>query len=148
MTTKVRIGLEEFLSRSGEHKTISRHNYDVEDTNVMIKLIKIDKVDNSEFLKFEFEEPVYLPVEKIYFNLQQVLMVIAPPFLYTDSTDNVGGGFHISKAYTVCCDGCGNDINYINTNLVKFYCDDCFENDMAIEEKNILIVLGGSLVSS
>lgn len=144
----VRMTLDEFISRSSEHKLISRLNYNVEETSVLIKVLRIDKVPGSEFLKFEFPEPIYLPIEKIYFNLQQELMVLCPPFLYIDaSTDSSNSCFKVSSAYDVHCDICGNQINYINTNTAQFYCDNCFMNDTSVDEKNVIVVLAGSLAS-
>lgn len=139
--------LEEFLARPDEHHLISRCYYNIEGTSVLIKLLRIDKVQGSEFLKFEFEEPIYLKVEKLYFNLQQELMVLAPPFLYTDSSANGKGNFKISSAYDVCCDICGNKINYINTDMSKFYCDECFMDNETVDDKNIIVVLAGTLAS-
>jgi len=140
-----KISLEDFLNRSSEHKLVSRHYYNVEDTSVLIKLIRLGNDVGSEFLKFEFEEPIYLKPEKVYCDLQQRLLVLAPPFLYTDSATEGNGGFKISQAYEVCCDLCGNKINYINTNLSTFYCDTCFIENESIDEKNVIVVLGGTL---
>jgi hypothetical protein len=140
--------LEEFLARPNEHKTLSKHHYDVEDTSVLIKVMAIEKVEGSEFLKFEFETPVYYKIEKLYFSLTQQFMILAPPFLYIDGSQSVNGaasGFKVSSAYEVCCDICGNQINYINTNLKQFYCDACFMENDTIDDTNIIVVLAGSL---
>ena len=140
--------LEEFLVRSEEHKLISRHYYNVEETTVLIKVLRIEGVEHSEFLKFEFETPVYYKIEKIYFTLTQQLMILAPPFLYIDASASVNGGasgFKISSAYDVCCDICGNQINYINTNLKQFHCDTCFMENDTIDDTNVIVVLAGTL---
>ncbi|TXG85642.1 MAG: hypothetical protein E6R13_01940 [Spirochaetes bacterium] len=140
--------IDEFIARETEHKLISRQHYNVEDTSVLIKVLRIEGVENSEFLKFEFETPVYYKVEKIYFTLTQQLMVLAPPYLYIDASQAINGagsGFKISSAYEVCCDICGNQINYINTNLKQFYCDTCFMENESIDDTNIIVVLAGTL---
>ena len=141
------ITLEEFVSRKDEHKLISRHFYNVEDTSVLIKVLRIEGVENSEFLMFEFENPVYYKVEKIYFNLLQQLMILAPPFLYIDASmaNDGASGMKISSAYDVCCDICGNQINYINTNLKDYYCDMCFMENETVDDTNIIVVLAGTL---
>lgn len=141
------ITLDEFLARSAEHKLISRYFYNVEDTSVLIKVLRIEGVDNSEFLMFEFEKPVYYKVEKLYFNLLQQLMILAPPFLYIDASlaSNGNSGMKISSAYDVCCDICGNQINYINTNLKNYYCDTCFTENETVDDTNIIVVLAGTL---
>lgn len=150
MSSKPRIGLAEFIERAPEHKLISRHFYNVEDTQVLIKVLTIPGTEGSEHLKFEFtENAIYYPIEKIYCNIQQELMVLAPPFLYTDSSSDGKCNFKISCAYDVCCDVCGSKINYINTNTKHYYCDECFMNDNlgddVVDDTNIIVVLAGTL---
>lgn len=136
--------LEEFLQQSKDHRVISRINHEEDGVGVEIQIVRIDKYIGSEFMKFNFEEnPVYLPIEKIYFTTRNELMVSSPPFLYIHNGPHNKGYFCISQSYTITCDTCSNETNYVTTNLEKFYCEECWE--AASSDQNMIIVMAGDL---
>jgi len=128
-----RLSLEEFLKRD-DQKVISQVWHEEEETAVNISFMTIETVPNNEWLRFDFENPVYLGVDKIYCNSVGELMVIAGPFIYIDYSksiatakeDSADGVFYISKAYKVECDECNSEVNMITTNTKQFYCDECY----------------------
>lgn len=138
-----RMDLDEFLKREKEHKIISQLSHIEEDTEVDIQIIRIGELPGSEWMKFCFENPVYYPIEKIYFTVKQELMIIAPPFLYIHLAGTNKGRFCISQSYDIECDICEKPINYITTNIHKFYCDDCWEK--ASDIQNMILVMAGDL---
>ena len=114
--TAKKFTLEEFMKREKDHKIISTIYYEMEDTGVAVHIVRLDQFVGSEFMKFDFENPVYIPIEKIYFTLGQNLMAIAPPFLYVHDPQNDKGHLSISKKYDVTCDLCPADNVIITEN--------------------------------
>ena len=135
--------LEEFLKKKNEHKEISSIVHEEEDTNLKIDIVRLDEYVGSEFMRFNFENPVYIPVDKIYFTFNENLMAIAGPFLYIHDPKSQKGYFSISKKFDITCDKCENPINYITTNIHKFYCEECWEESS--DDENLIVVMAGEL---
>ena len=146
-----RLSLEDFIARESEHKKIGGFWYEEEGTSVNISFVCLEKEPNNEWLRFDFETPVYRDIDKIYCSLQGELMVLSKPFLFTAYTPNPktpdapDGAFHISRAYSVECDKCEIDIGLMVTNLERFYCEECFDTLPDEETENSIVVLSDKL---
>jgi len=142
-----RLSLEEFLTK--EHKVISSVWHETDETAVNINVVTINE-PNNEWLRFDFETPVYMAINRIYCNIKKELMVLAGPFIYIDYTGSLeigqGGCFYASKAFDIRCDICDKTINFITTDTKNCYCEDCFEQLPADKTENTIEVLSHSLM--
>lgn len=142
-----RLSLEEFLTK--DPKVISTVWHETDDTAVNINVVTI-KEPNNEWLRFDFEKPVFMPIDKIYCNTKRELMVIAKPFIYIDYTGSSeiqeGGCFYGSKAFDIRCDICDNVINMITTDTKNCYCETCFESLPIEKTENTFEVMSHSLM--
>ena len=142
-----RLSLEEFLKKP--HKVISSVWHETEDTAVNINVVRLEE-PNNEWLRFDFEEPVFMAIDKIYCNTKRELMVLAGPFIYIDYNGSTevqeGGCFYGSKAFDIKCDICDNVINMITTDTKNCYCETCFESLPAEKTQNTIEVMSHVLM--